>query len=161
ATSPQVQPGATATFEVSVRHDDQPVAGAEVALMVVDEAVLALSDRHHEDPLPAFYAPVLADASSVSTGDFVDDAGAALDGEPGFVRSEIAGGFGRGSYGVGEGGGGSGYGVGMGRGGLGVVTARKDFRANAAFSPRLHTGPDGKVRLDVKMPDSLTRFRVI
>ena len=36
-------PVTNATFEVEVKRDDKPVAGAEVALIVVDEAVLALS----------------------------------------------------------------------------------------------------------------------
>ncbi len=42
-----------------------------------------------------------------------------------------------------------------------IVQARKDFRANAVFSPRLHTDANGHVSLTVKMPDSLTRYRVV
>ena len=42
-----------------------------------------------------------------------------------------------------------------------MITSRKDFRANAVFSPRLHTDADGRVLLTVKMPDSLTRFRIV
>lgn len=47
-----------AQTEVAVEVRDpagRPVAGAEVALVVVDEAVLALSDYHIPDPLSAFY----------------------------------------------------------------------------------------------------------
>ena len=49
----------------------------------------------------------------------------------------------------------------MGSAGINVVTARKDFRANAVFAPRLRTDHTGKVRVTVKMPDSLTRFRIV
>ena len=41
------------------------------------------------------------------------------------------------------------------------VISRKDFRANAVFSPRLMTDARGQVALTVKMPDSLTRFRIV
>ena len=58
--------------------------------------------------------------------------------------------------------GGSGYGSGYGGGSIStVVTSRKDFRANAVFSPRLRTDADRQGRLTVKMPDSLTRFRIV
>jgi hypothetical protein len=42
-----------------------------------------------------------------------------------------------------------------------VVSARKDFRATAVFAPRLHTDARGHATVSVKMPDSLTRFRVV
>jgi alpha-2-macroglobulin len=163
ATAPVVQPGAMATFEVEVRHDGTPAAGAEVALMVVDEAVLALSGASHADPLAPFYRAVADGTRSLSTLSLVHDDGNVLDGEPGFSRYKLAadatwGTIGTGAYGT----------VGSGDGGGGgwstrtsVVTARKDFRANAVFSPRLTTDANGQVRLSVKMPDSLTRFRIV
>ena len=43
----------------------------------------------------------------------------------------------------------------------GQIKTRKDFRATAVFSPRLHTDANGKATLTVKMPDSLTRYRVL
>jgi hypothetical protein len=155
-----VEPGDTATFEVDVQHDGAPVRDAEVALMVVDEAVLALSNSRHEDPLASFYRTVNDDTTLVSTLPLVDDAGASIDLKPGIERFSLEG---RGWGTIGSGSlGGMGYGAGGGSGGIStVVTSRKDFRANAAFSPRLRTDETGKVRLTVKMPDSLTRFRVV
>ena len=53
-----VAPGGEAT--VSVRITDpsgQPVPGAEVVLMAVDEAVLALAGYRHAHPLETFYPP--------------------------------------------------------------------------------------------------------
>ncbi len=71
--------------------------------------------------------------------------------------------------GHGAGGGGTGWGtIGTGRygtighgAGMGIIESRKDFRANAAFSPHLHTDATGHATLTVKMPDSLTRFRIV
>ena len=84
-----VQPGADATFEVEVAHDDKPVAGAEVALIVVDEAVLALSTRTYGDPLVPFYRAVEDGTTSVSTIDLVADAGDELDNTPGYERLDL------------------------------------------------------------------------
>ncbi len=167
-TRPLVEPGQPATFEVEVRHDDRPVEGAEVALMVVDEAVLALSGKAYADPLAPFYRPLGADNQLASSLDSIEDAGDDLDGPPGFKRfrlDETAGFyFGRSGYGTGGGvlgGHGGGMNGTFGIGGPGVVRARKDLRASAAFAPRLRTDARGRATLTVTMPDNLTRFRVV
>jgi alpha-2-macroglobulin len=52
------QPGAETFVEVEVRDaDGRPAAGAEVALWMVDEAVLGLGGYRLRSPLDAFYAP--------------------------------------------------------------------------------------------------------
>jgi len=169
---PLVEPGNEASFEVEVIHDDKPVKGAEVALLVVDEAVLALSSRHHEDPLTPFYAKVDDGTTEWNNLRMFDDAGSDLLGQPGFEKFtlDIEGRWGTIGHGSGTG---TGYGYGSGRGGMsgrsasmpsvmmGAVKTRKDFRATAVFSPKLETDANGKVRLTVKMPDSLTRYRVV
>ncbi len=166
STQALVGPGEDATFEVEVRHGDKPMANAEVAMIVVDEAVLALAGKSHADPLAPFYRQVNASTNKVSTLGLVHDSAHQLAGVPGFIRTNLDDGFGTGS----------GYGVGSGRGSLGgrtssipsvrigspdVVQSRKDFRANAVFSPRLKTNAEGKVSLTVKMPDNLTRYRIV
>jgi uncharacterized protein YfaS (alpha-2-macroglobulin family) len=166
STKPIVQPGADATFEVDITHAGAPVANAEVALIVVDEAVLALSERHHEDPLALFYREVEAGTVPVDTFNAVLDEDDHLDGLPGSDRynlDEGGRGFGTGSgYGSGFGTIGHGSGTGSGYGvGSTVVAARKDFRATAIFAPHLHTDARGHVTVSVKMPESLTRFRVV
>jgi len=163
-TQKLIQPGEEATFEVFVQHADKPVAGAEVALMVVDEAVLAVSGRSHADPLAPFYRDMVNGTSAQSSLETVHDSGGSLDGVPGVTRAELIG-LGRwGTIGHGSGTG-SGYGIGGGRGGMrgrsDVVTARKDFRPNAVFAPALVTDANGRVAVTVKMPDSLTRFRIV
>jgi uncharacterized protein YfaS (alpha-2-macroglobulin family) len=137
------------------------VAGAEVALIVVDEAVLALSARSHADPLAPFYDHVDDGTAHRSTLDILRDQGADLAGVPGVRRYRLELGS---ITGQGYGAGGLGGLMGRGSGGGGaasVVTSRKDFRANAVFSPLLTTDANGRVSLTVKMPDSLTRYRVV
>jgi len=166
STKPLISPGEDATFEVEVRHGDRPMANAEVAMIVVDEAVLALAGKSHADPLAPFYRHVTSGTHRFSTLGLVHDSAHQLAGVPGFVRTNLDGSMGTGT----------GYGVGGGRGGLrgrssavpsvsigspAVVQSRKDFRANAVFSPRLKTNADGKVSLTVKMPDNLTRYRIV
>ena len=157
-----VQPGDEATFEIDVNHDSKPVAGAEVALIVVDEAILSLSAGQHADPLLPFYRDVGSGTWGWNTLGLVHDSGDELGGKPGFTRYELGGGgmgwgtIGTGNYGT------VGYGSGSGSGyGSSVVTARKDFRPTAVFSPTLRTDKHGHVEITVKMPDSLTRFRIV
>src|SRR5205085_6131479 len=149
-----------------VKHGGTPQPGAEVALIVVDEAVLALSGRSHADPLEPFYRGVEHGTRQYDSVDRMRDDGNELADKPGFERYSLDN---RG-YGTGSGAGyGSGAGsIGMGRygtighgAGSGIVVSRKDFRATAAFSPRLKTDASGKVKLTVTMPDSLTRFRIV
>jgi uncharacterized protein YfaS (alpha-2-macroglobulin family) len=165
STRALVEPGDNATFEVEVEHKGKPKANAEVALMVVDEAVLALSGQSHRDPLGPFYRKVEQGTSHHSSLDRVEDAGNDLAGDPGVTRyklDESLTGTGFGGGGTGEGTIGLGHFGTIGRGaGMGIVTARKDLRANAVFSPTLKTDAKGRVRLTVKMPDSLTRFRIV
>jgi uncharacterized protein YfaS (alpha-2-macroglobulin family) len=163
---PLVGPGDNATFEVDIARNDKPVANAEVALIVVDEAVLALSGMHHADPMSPFYRSVEAGTSQANTFDSVEDEDADLVGVPGFTRINLDenGGIGTLGHGAGTG---SGYGYGGGAGGMGgnasssVVSARKDFRATAIFAPHLHTDAKGHATISVKMPESLTRFRIV
>ena len=52
------EPGAHDTVDVSVAGaDGSPVAGADVAVVVVDEAVLSLTGYKLADPIAAMYAP--------------------------------------------------------------------------------------------------------
>jgi uncharacterized protein YfaS (alpha-2-macroglobulin family) len=158
-----VEPGQDATFEVEVSRDGKPKSGAEVALIVVDEAVLALSGHGFRHPILAFMSAVHHGTQHYTSLHNVYNAGADLDGDPGISRYRTTGlvrGTGTGGGGTGEGTIGMGAFGTVGRGAT-TVTARKDFRANAAFSPLLKTDSDGRVRLTVKMPESLTRFRIV
>jgi uncharacterized protein YfaS (alpha-2-macroglobulin family) len=160
---PLVEPGENATFEVEVKHADRPLAGAEVALVVVDEAILAVSGKSHADPLEPFYRSVDDGTWSLATHGMIRDAGNAITGKPGFDRYKLEPGQGTATgFGYGSGHGGmSGRSVSAPSVRMGVVQSRKDFRATAVFSPTLITDEHGKVKVTVKMPDSLTRFRIV
>ncbi len=163
---PIVGPGDNATFDVEIARDNKPVANAEVALIVVDEAVLALSGMHHADPMAPFYKSVEPGTAQVNTFDSVEDDDDNLLGTPGFTRINLdeSGHTGRLGHGFGSG---HGSGFGSGHGGMAgqvastTVSARKDFRATAVFAPRLHTDAKGHATVSVKMPESLTRFRIV
>ncbi|HEY5933396.1 MAG TPA: DUF6049 family protein, partial [Kofleriaceae bacterium] len=167
----------------------KPVAGAQTAVFVVDEAILALSDHTFDDPLDAFYEELARETSSSyarSALHLATPLGYKQSGAP--ITSRRYGTIGHGS-GSGTG---SGYGVGSGRGrprseGLmgpiadnempdpdkvsplkkvkvGVrqsIAVRSDFNPLAAFSPVVTTGPDGKAVAEITMPDNLTRYRVV
>jgi hypothetical protein len=158
---PLVGPGDVAGFEVRVQYANKPVANAEVALFVVDEGVLAVSGRSFEDPLEPFLTEYAHATSTTSTLDLVRDQGPELKGTPGMTLYNL-GTIGTVGHGSGTG---SGYGVGGGRGGMrgksNIVTSRKDFRPNALFAPLLHTDAKGIAHVTVKMPDNLTRFRIV
>jgi uncharacterized protein YfaS (alpha-2-macroglobulin family) len=164
AIEPLIEPGQDATFEVTVEHDGKPKANAEVALMVVDEAILALAGKSHAPPLQPFFFRVEDGTDHVTSIWEINDVGDDLVGDPGVKRYSLkeAERF----FGSGTGGGGTGEGS-LGMAALGrsmgrtTVQARKDFRANAVFSPALKTDTQGRVKLTVKMPDSLTRFRIV
>lgn len=164
ALKPVMGPGEEATYEVTVRRADKPVANAEVALIVVDEAVLSLSGRKYGDPLEPFYRHVEAGTHTAQTYAHIVDDGDLIALQPGIERYKLDEvGYGRSGYGVGGGGGAmrgrvaSAPSVSIG----GVVVSRKDFRPNAVFSPKLHTDARGVARLTVKLPDNLTRWRVV
>jgi uncharacterized protein YfaS (alpha-2-macroglobulin family) len=53
----RLEPGAETTIDVTVRDaDGSPVAGAEFAIVVVDEAILALTGYQLIDPIRVFYS---------------------------------------------------------------------------------------------------------
>lgn len=186
----KLEPGGSTTLEVLV-HDaaDRPVAGSEVAAVVVDEAVLALAGYDLLDPIAAFYPqrdPGVGDHHNRSTVVLAnpEDVG---------VVGGVAGGM------VGESGGGGGPGSGASRDFTAVVemaptaapapapppppeapmdakrrgngadkdkqgpaiAVRRNFDALAVFAAALPTDAQGRARVEVKLPDNLTRYRVM
>ena len=221
-------PGGETAISVRVTgHDGAPVRDAEVAVLAVDEAVLALSGYQLADPLDTFYADrgagaatywlhhqiwlaevsLLAGAGgeSGSRDSLVSELSAL-----GYTGGELDDGNGMGRRGSGTVVGGSGYGYNtatvsqsfasempMAEGLLAAtgkdersnrredngwadankpmdqttqrpgvesdspIALRKDFSALALFAPAEKTGADGVARVSLKLPDSLTRYRVM
>lgn len=168
-------PGGRTHLTVQVRDAaNTPVPDAELAVVVVDEAVLALSGHTLPDPLAVFYAAwpgrvdtrfqhpqvLLAELPKRPEAPGLGDAegGAALD------RIEVTGSRLRSSAqmktmaplpaaappppaeAAGQG---------------APIGLRSDFNALALFAPEVRTDAQGRAELALKLPDSLTRYRVM
>jgi uncharacterized protein YfaS (alpha-2-macroglobulin family) len=174
----RLEPGGST--RVAVRVTDpagQPVAGAEVALLAVDEAVLALSGRNHPDPVDFFYRvrdnrlQVAASRDAVMLASVAELLGLApgampKGGAPGELRQMARGGGAPmpspmaamateaapedGVAAPGEGG-----------PPAGPIAVRSRFDALAVFAPEARTDAAGQVSVPVTLPDSLTRYRVV
>jgi len=165
-------PGGKTVLDVALRDAaGRPVAGGEVAVVVVDEAVLALTGYRLPDALEVFYAPrpagvsdhhlrqsvVLAKPEDLpepqETAEYARmvapapppaAAGAAppmrmmAQAKVGAVAETVA---------VEE--------------SPAPIALRTDFRALALFAARLPTDAAGRAQVEVALPDSLTRFRVM
>lgn len=158
----QLDPGTDSSVTVTVTGPDgQPAANSEVALVVVDEAVLALTGYELTDPLAVFYGPLFPTLSSRYTRSSVllardDLLGAGNDGSLG--PPDVAEGAAEDSAG------GDGAGAPSARAGAAPdapITLREDFDPVAVFAPAQRTGPDGTVTVAVPLPDTLTRYRVM
>jgi alpha-2-macroglobulin len=175
----ETEPGAETYVDVELRDaGGQPVSGGEVALVVVDEAVLALSNYKLADPLATFYA---------IRGDIVRNhhlrsrvqLGRADD-----LISQMRSGSG------GNVGGGVTEAVAVSAGAMDKASSREfaraaapapklvardefsdqteepihnriDFNALAAFVPTVTADSNGRASVKVKLPDNLTRYRVM
>ena len=160
-----LDPGSTTAVDVTVTdHQGKPVAGAEVALIVVDEAVLSLAGYTLADPVTAFhtwrsgmdvsitdlhgyllprpeevYAELqrmkeMADPRSMKSME-----GAECDESAAPVVAAPGASTAPGSK----------------------IAVRSDFRALALFTPAVASGADGRAHVTFTMPDNLTRYRVM
>ena len=164
-----LEPGAETSVTVTVAGPDgAPVADAGVAVVVVDEAVLALSGFTLADPLDAFYPQLYDDISAAYARSSIvlsrpdnADAGVPSDDAADATAAPNA--------------------PAPAGGGIGdldpatrmaseqatsstagaPVDVRENFDALALFVPDATTGADGTVTLDLTLPDSLTRYRVM
>lgn len=164
-------PGSDTAVTVGVAGPDgAPVAGAEVALVVVDEAILSLTGYQLADPLDVFYAPLYnqlgprytrssilltrsdllgtdvaegAPATIATAGVAEESADASVElsaagGAPPATRAADA------SAAPGT-----------------PIQVRDDFEPLAVYATGQVTGADGTVTVDVPLPDTLTRYRVM
>ncbi len=130
---PHYAPGERASIELEVSRGGVPVADAELALAVVDEGVLRLTDFHAPDPVVALRPAAGLSLRVVDNRDLLAE----------FVRrSQVAG-------------------DGGSEGDSSLVTTRKNFVQTALWRPDLVTDADGRVRVELPLPDNLTRFRMM
>ncbi len=130
----EYRPGDRAVVDVRVRDAAGAGTPARVSVAVVDESVLALIGTPIPDPFAFFYAPR-------GLGVRTDDTRLSLRlGSEQQLEDE------KGEAG-GDGASGSGY--------------RSEFATVAHWSPAVFTDASGRARVDVKLPDNLTRFRIV
>ena len=165
--------------------DGAPVAGAELAAVVVDEAVLALSNYKLASPVALFYSQRGAGArdhhnrgwlklaqpesivESPTTGErsFDDDDdidGDAIQDRHDFEKSSPR----RRAPGAMPPPSPSPSVVAQNKPKSSAqqqpaIAVRTNFNALAVFAPEVSTGADGRARVQVKIPDNLTRYRVM
>ncbi len=162
-----LEPGGETNVTIELKDSGgAPVAGAEVAIVVVDEAVLALTNYKLDDPISVFYQNRQAEVDEFHLRENVLIATAAALGKDSEVRSTgvlnaaaartmlmdeavapmqsmmameklDAGGQPE------------------------PIRARHDFNALAVFAPSVPTDTNGRAEVKVKLPDNLTRYRVM
>ncbi|MDE0115877.1 MAG: hypothetical protein OXT07_04590 [bacterium] len=166
------EPGSATSIEVAVSDaGGAPVEGADVLLMVVDEAVLALSGYELLDPIDIFYRPwdaylytlrsrseiLLEDAShqtqdgegqaritatSAQASEFEDSAMAFDQAADDMAEADFGGDGGADPAGS-------------------PIDVRQNLDALALFDPNAVTNARGRVVVEFDLPDNLTRYRVM
>ena len=203
----KVAPGAKARLDVEVKDArGRPARSAEVAVMVVDESILALSGYQVPSPIDVFYGGrgpgvrdyylhghvqlARPDRAQLAQGNTRTTAGSA---SAGLVLDGDESGEGQARYGAvaeepdaappappmkkgelrsedkskevdllartknqrGPAGGKL-----AGQAGA-AIAVRTNFNPLAAFAPEVRTGADGRAVVELKMPDNLTRYRIV
>jgi uncharacterized protein YfaS (alpha-2-macroglobulin family) len=183
----RVAPGASTVVDVDVRDaSGKGAGGSELALVVVDEAILALTSYKLVDPVEVFYAQRDDGVSDHRMRDTV------ILGRPdpremrlaGVEKDKVVAGYRNGGvaangYGrlavqtampsvagegmrIAEAPGGAKKGDERGGGGpQPKIAVRADFSPLAAFVPRVRTDAQGKAQVPIKLPDNLTRYRIM
>ncbi len=147
-------PGESTEIDMRVLDaDGQPVADTEIALVVVDEAILALGNYRIPDPLEIFYRsrPVevrdhhLRPSIRLLTADDLLTMAKSMDAMmvDEAVR-EVSADYARPAAPE----------------TLDAIDVRKDFNPLAAFEPALITDGEGRVSARIDLPDNLTRYRI-
>ena len=129
------QPGDTVTYDVGVTDSAGDPVEAELALNLVDLAVLSLADRPGPDIVNYFWRERGLGVTTAS--------GLTLSGDR--ISEEL----GEEVKGLGGGGGGEEFGP-----------VRRRFPDLAYWNPSLRTGADGQARISVELPDNLTTWRM-
>ncbi|MYI56372.1 MAG: hypothetical protein F4062_04980 [Acidimicrobiia bacterium] len=151
-----VRPGAATSIAVEVNDvGGEPVEGANVVLIAVDESVLAVSGYELIDPIDVFYRPWTARL------DAVRGRGTILLENPYWLPDQIEGEVDYLRYLEGVE-----YGplsdvATDGDSGGSQVTVRENLDPLALFEPDAVTDATGRVTVEFDLPDSLTRYRIM
>lgn len=169
-----LEPGGRTTLDVALRDaDGNPVQNAELAVLVVDESVLALTGYQLTDPISVFYSNrpsevnstyirstiILANPLEFGAGAgtptplptmTADDAM-----QKGFAVEEAMEMPMAAAPAEGE----------LGRGGEDIsqpqIPVRMNFDPLATFAPEVRTDARGEASITIRLPDNLTRYRIM
>ncbi len=160
----KLEPGGETTLNVTVKDaDGAPVPDAELAVVVVDEAILALTDYQLSDPLSVFYIDrdsylssvygrtsiILADPQALAREASQEAARGAMFAIPAAAPAATQAPAATEAPAQDKAGGGP------------PIRLRSDFNPLATFSPTVRTASNGEARVFIKLPDNLTRYRVM
>jgi uncharacterized protein YfaS (alpha-2-macroglobulin family) len=181
-----LEPGSTSFVDIEAKDaSGRPVSGGEVAVVVADESVLALTGYRLDDPVSIFYS----DRDS-GTNDYHSRKNLLLlpaNRDTPFERLQLLTNLSRGDavYVTAESSvnasrimalpiGGRNFKAEYGRYSGAIVNVvtksgtteppiqlRQNFNALAVFSPSVRTDSNGRAQVQVKLPDNLTRYRVM
>lgn len=162
----ELEPGAKSRLSVTVEDGTGAgVAGAEVTVMVVDEALLALTDYSLTNPLEVFYQANpqvegdthlrryvrlakqqpqvaeqgVAETQRISRGEMAQQERSPMAMEAGMPRRESM----------------------LTAKAQPAIALRENLMPLAAFYPALVSDRSGRLMLDLELPDNLTRYRVM
>ena len=164
----KVEPGGKTVVDVTVRDaKGNPVPGAEVALVVVDESVLALTNYQMADPISIFYSD-----RSPDVGDYHTRSNILLANPETLVENQVADAAlsaesagGRGMVQMAPSATMAPAPAAMEKAAGGAqapaIAVRSNFDPLATFAPSLPTDAQGRAQVEVKVPDNLTRYRVM
>ncbi|HVS20975.1 MAG TPA: alpha-2-macroglobulin family protein, partial [Pyrinomonadaceae bacterium] len=172
-----LEPGGDTFINVEAKDaGGKPVSGGEVAVVVVDESVLALTNYKLDDPIATFYAQRSGDstdyhsrkdvvlatlpgggrgttmgrggAGGAGTANFIAERSSAINGRA-YDRLQVLADLSPPSPTPGSG------------GEAEQIRLRENFNALAVFAPSVRTDANGRAQVQVKLPDNLTRYRVM
>ena len=172
----ELAPGAETSIDLTVLDaKGAPVQNAELAVVIVDEAILALTNYDLADPVASFYqerynnlynaygrsALVLATAEELAKGamDNMEADGMAVGGAMPTMAVPAAAPAAEAAMDMA-----SEESEGTARAAAPDqpdIAVRTDFNPLALFDPAVRTDAQGKATLPIKLPDNLTRYRVM
>ncbi len=136
---PEYEPRQTGRISIRATADGQPVPDAEIALYVVDDAILALGEWALPNLLHTFFPDhPFTVATRIALAGYVEQ----VSPESLSFKEVVVGEAGKDEFGN-------------------THFVRRDFRPLILWLPALTTASDGSATAEFTTPDNLTRFRVI
>jgi uncharacterized protein YfaS (alpha-2-macroglobulin family) len=166
----KLEPGSETGLSLVLKDaNGQPVANAELAVVVVDEAILALTNYQLADPISVFYSARSSDVWGVYSRAnivLIDPQALAAQAAEQNARNDAALPMMAAEAPAPS----ATMAVEMQKSGIGgaeadsgptPIAVRTDFNPLAAFAPSVRTDANGQARVQIQLPDNLTRYRVM